>query len=69
MSECDNLLYYFLGKVRGRNPELILLSDDIKENNSFLRTFWQTAKGKGRGVELDSSIQNVMNRWRKIEEA
>jgi hypothetical protein len=69
MSEYDNLLHFFLGKVQDKNPELILHSDDIEGNYSFLQTFRRTAVGNARGAQLDSSVQNAMNRWRKIEEA
>jgi hypothetical protein len=69
MLEYDDLFHFFLGKVRDENPELILPSDDIEANYRFSHTFRQTTEGKARGVQLDSSIQNAMNRWRKIEEA
>jgi hypothetical protein len=67
MSEYDNLLHFFLRKVQNENPELILHSDNIKANYSFLPTFRRTAEGKARGAQLDSSVQKAMNRWRKIE--
>jgi hypothetical protein len=68
MSEYDDLFHFFLGKVQDENPELILPSDDIETNCRFLRTFQRTAEGKARGTQLDSSVQNAMNSWRKIEE-
>jgi hypothetical protein len=69
MSEYDNLLLFFLRRVQDECPELILLDDNIEVNYRFSRTFQHTAEGRARAAQLDSSVQNAMNRWRKIEEA
>jgi hypothetical protein len=50
MSEYDDLLLFFLGKMQDKNPELILHFDNIKANYSFLRTFRRTAEGKAKGA-------------------
>jgi hypothetical protein len=69
MSKYNDLLHFFLRKVQEGFPDLILPDDNIKLNYNFSRTFRRTAEGRARAAQLDSSIQNAMNRWRKIEEA
>jgi hypothetical protein len=69
MLENDNLLHFFLRRVRDKYPELILADNNIKVNYCFSRTFRCTAEGRARAAQLDVSVQNAMNRWRKIEEA
>ncbi len=44
-------------------------TDNVKAINSFNRTFWQTAVGHTQAVNLDSSMQNAINRWSKIDDA
>jgi hypothetical protein len=44
----------------------------VRQHQSKLHligTFQQTAKGKAWAAQLDSSVQNVINRWRKFEKA
>ena len=69
MSEYNDLLHFFLRKVREKCPDLILPDDNIELNYSFSRTFRCMAEGRTRAAQLNSSAQNAMNRWRKIEEA
>jgi len=69
MSEYDELLRFFLRKVQSTCPDLILPLDDVEANYGFFRTFRRMAKGRARGANLDSGVQNAMNRWRTIEEA
>jgi hypothetical protein len=51
------------------SPNLILPTDDVEANYGFSRTFRRMAEGRARGANLDSGVQNAINRWRKIEEA
>ena len=69
MSEYDKLLRFFLRNVQSTCPDLILPSDNVEANYGFFRTFRRTAEGRARGANLDSGVQNAMNRWRTIEEA
>ncbi len=69
MLEYNNLLHFFLKRVQDECPQLILLDDNIEINYNFSPTFRHTVEGRTRAARLDSSIQNAMNRWRKIEEA
>jgi len=69
MSEYDDLLRFFLQKTQAAFPDSILPSDDIDANYGFSRTFRRTAEGRARAANLDSGVQNAMNRWRTIEEA
>ena len=69
MSEYDDMLHTLLQKVQSKEPELIAPSDDMERNYSFFRSFRRTATGRARGAGLDVSVQDAMNRWRKIEEA
>jgi hypothetical protein len=69
MSEYDNIIHFFLRKVQEAHPNLILPTDNVEVNYGFSRTFRRTAEGQARGANLDSGVQNAMNRWRKIEEA
>jgi hypothetical protein len=67
--EYDGILHHFLGLIQQDDPELIAANDDVRANYSFFRTFQKTAEGRARAANLDSSIQNAMNRWRTIENA
>ena len=69
MREYDEILHYFLEQVQRENPDLISESDDIHSNYGFSRTFRRTAEGRARSANLDSGVQNAMNRWKKIEQA
>jgi hypothetical protein len=70
VSEYDGLLHFFLRKVQTSYPECSLPSDDVDANYGFYRTFRRTAvEGRARAANLDSGVQNAMNRWRTIEEA
>jgi hypothetical protein len=69
MSNYDYMLHFFLRKVQDAHPNLILPTDDVEANYGFSRTFRRTAEGRARGANLDSRVQNAINRWRKIEEA
>jgi hypothetical protein len=69
MLEYNNLLHFFRRRVQDECPELILPDNKIKVNYRFSRTFQRTAEGRAKAAQLDSSVQNAMNRWRKIEEA
>ena len=65
---CD-ILHFFLQKVQDTHPNLILPTDNVEVNRGFSRTFRRMAEGRARGENIDSGVQNAMNRWRKIEEA
>jgi hypothetical protein len=69
MPEYDNMLHFFLQKVQDAHPNLILPTDNVDANYGFSCTFRRMAKGRARGANLDSGVQNAMNRWRKIKEA
>ncbi len=44
-------------------------ADNVHANYGFSRTFRRTAEGRARAANLDTGIQNAMNRWKKIEQA
>jgi hypothetical protein len=69
LHEYDSILHHFLAMIQQDDPELIAASDDVRANYSFFCTFRKTAEGRARAANLDSSIQNAMNRWRTIENA
>ncbi len=69
MREYDEVLHYFLETIQRENPELIAESGDIQTNYGLSHTFRQTAEGRVRAANLDTGIQNAMNRWKKIEQA
>jgi hypothetical protein len=69
MREYDAILHHFLEMIQKENPNLIADSDDIQANYGFSRTFRRTAEGRARAANLDSGVQNAMNRWKKIEQA
>jgi hypothetical protein len=69
MREYDEIIHYFLETIQRENPDLIAESDDIQSNYGLSRTFRQTAKGRARTANLDTGVQNAMNRWKKIEQA
>jgi hypothetical protein len=67
--ELDGFLHYFLERIQAENEELVAGQDNVLENYSFFRTFRKTAEGRARAANLESDVQNAMNRWRKIESA
>jgi hypothetical protein len=69
MAEYNNVLHLFLMQIKESQPELVAPTDNIKSNYSFFHTLRRTAKGRAQGANLDIGVQNVMNRWKKIEEA
>ncbi len=69
VSEYEDMLHFFLQKVQDAHPNLILPTDNVEVNYGFSRTFRRMAEGRGKGANLDSGVQNAMNRWRKIEKA
>lgn len=69
LRELDGLLHHFLERIQKEDESLIAPFDNIAENYSFFRTFRKTAEGRARAANLESDVQNAMNRWRKIENA
>jgi hypothetical protein len=69
MREYDIILQHFLERIQKEHPNLISETDDIQVNYGMLQTFRRTAKGRARAANLDSGIQNTMNRWKKKEQA
>ncbi len=65
----DGILHHFIVMIQQDDPELIATSDDMRAIYSFFCTFRKMAEGRARAANLDSSIQNAMNRWRTIENA
>ena len=55
--------------IQKENPNLIADPDDIQTNYGFSHTFQKTAEGRAQAANLDSEVQNAMNRWKKIEQA
>jgi hypothetical protein len=69
MREYDDILQHFLERIQKEHPNLISKTDDIQANNGLSQTFRRTVEGRARAANLDSGIQNVMNRWKQIEQA
>lgn len=69
LRELDGFLHYFLEKIQQEDESLIAANDDVFENYGFFRSFRKTAEGRARAANLESDVQNAMNRWRKIESA
>ncbi len=69
MADYDGVLHYFLKKIQVDLPAMISPTNDFGSIYSFNRTFHRTAEGHARAAILDSSVQNAMIRWRKIEDA
>jgi hypothetical protein len=69
MREYNKILHYFLETIQRECPELISESDDIHANYGFSRIFRRTAEGRAQAANLDTGVQNAMNRWKKIEQA
>jgi hypothetical protein len=69
MREYDGILHHFLGRIQNENPNLIAETDDILANYGLSQTFQRTAEGRAQAANLDSGIQNAMNRWKQIEQA
>jgi hypothetical protein len=69
LRELDGMLHFFLEKIQKEDEELIVPHDDVLANYSYFRTFCKTAEGRARATNLESDVQNAMNRWRKIEQA
>ncbi len=69
MSAYNIILPFFLRKVQDTYPDLVSPTNMVEVNYGFSRTFRRMAEGQARGANLDSGVQNAMNRWREIEEA
>ena len=69
LRELDGMLHFFLEKIQKEDESLIASHDNVLENYGFFRTFRKTAEGRARAANLESDVQNAMNRWRKIERA
>ncbi len=69
MREYDEIIHYFLETIQRENPDLIAESDDIQSNYGLSCTFRRTAEGRARAANLDTGVQNAINRWKKIEQA
>ena len=69
LRELDGLLHYFLEKIQKEDESLIAGVDNVAENYGFFRSFRKTAEGRARAANLESDVQNSMNRWRKVESA
>ncbi len=55
--------------IQQEDNNLIEETDDVQANYDLSHTFRRTAKGRAWAANLDSDLQNAMNRWRKIEQA
>lgn len=69
MSEYDAMLHHFMKRMQIECPRLIDPSDDVESAYTFFRSFRRMAEGRARAMGFDSSVQDTMNQWRKIEEA
>ncbi len=58
-----------LRRTQTEEPNVISLTDEIEINYNFSWSFRRIAEGRAQAANLDSRVQNAMNRWRKIEEA
>jgi hypothetical protein len=63
LRELDGMLHHFLEKVQKEDSSLIAPHDNVFENYGFFRTFRKTAEGRARAANLESDVQNAMNRW------
>ncbi len=55
--------------VQEADPDAIAPTDNIEAIYNFSHTFCWTTESRARGANLDSGIQNALNRWKKVEEA
>ena len=69
MREYDEVLQSFLSVIQQEDNDLIAATDDVQALYGLSRTFRRTAEGRARAANLESHVQNAMNRWRKIEQA
>ena len=69
LRELDGMLHYFLDRIQKDDETMIAAHDNVMENYGFFRTFRKTAEGRACAANLESDVQNAMNRWRKIESA
>lgn len=69
LRELNGTLHHFLEKIQREDESLLAAHDNVLENYGFFRTFRKTAEGRARAANLESDVQNAMNRWRKIESA
>jgi hypothetical protein len=69
MREYDDILHHFLKRIQFQNPNLFSEMDDIQANYGLLQTCRRTVEGRAQAANLDSGVQNAMNRWKKIEQA
>ncbi len=67
LRELDGMLHYFFEGIQKDDETMIAAHDNVMENYGFFRTFRKTVEGRARAANLESDVQNAMNRWRKIE--
>jgi hypothetical protein len=65
----DGFLHFFLEKEQAEDESWVASTDIVFENYGFFRSFRKTAEGRAQAANLESDVQNAMNRWRKIESA
>jgi hypothetical protein len=69
MREYNSILHYFLEIIQKKDLSLISKTDDVQASYGLPCTFQRTVEGRACAANLDSGVQNAMNRWKKIEEA
>ena len=69
MREYDEVLQSFLSVIQQEDNDLIAATDDVQALYGLSRTFRRTVEGRARAANLESDVQNAMNRWRKVEQA
>ena len=69
MREYDEVIQSFLSVIQQEENDLIAATDDVQALYGLSCTFRRTAEGRARAANLESDVQNAMNRWRKIEQA
>ena len=65
MREYDEVLQSFLSVIQQEDNDLIAATDDVQALYGLSRTFRRTAEGRARAANLESDVQNAMN---KMEE-
>jgi hypothetical protein len=62
MREYGEMLRSFLTTIQQEDSDLIEAKDEVQANYGLSHTFRRTAEGQAQAANLDSNVQNAMNR-------
>lgn len=62
IQELDGVMHHFLARIQKEDKSLLAAHKNIFKNYGFFHKFWKTGEGRARAANLESDVQNAMNR-------